>query len=469
MTLHRPCALFLALHLLTGCVTSPPSIPLPEPRPLGSELNAYRAPEAPERDPVPFVEPEGVLELRDAMAAALLGSPDLASSSHDVRAAEARELQAGLMPNPGVAIELEEFAGNGEDRGFDVSELSLGLSQEILLGGKISKRTTVANLEGRLAGWAYEAARLDVLSQATRAFVAVLAAQERVKVLTESVRVSENAARSVREQVAAGKVPRLEESRAAVNHAQQQLALQRAMRGLAVERQALTASWGGTVISYGELSGDLFDIRPVPTKDALNAFLADNPELARRAVETELARAKIAMEKAGGIPDVTLTGGVRRFNQGTVTSFFAGIEFPLPVFDRNQGNVRAARAEADRIREEQRAALVRLTLELNQAWQVLAVAASEATILKTRVLPLAEGAFDAAGEGFRQGKFSYLEVLDAQRTLFETREQLIDALAAYHTAVADVERLIGRSLSRIHDATDRRDGQPSGHPEGKDR
>ncbi len=463
MTHLRRTAVVLTFLILAGCASTPPSIPLPEPRPLGNDLPAYRAPESPGQERAAFAEPEGVMTLRDAMAAALLGSPDLASSSHEVRAAEARELQAGLIPNPEMAIELEEFGGSGDAEGFDVSELSLGLSQEILLGAKISKRTAVANLEGRLAGWAYEAARLDVLTESTKAFVEVLAAQERVNVLTESVRLSEAAARSVREQVAAGKVPRLEENRAAVTLALQQLALQRAMRGLAARRQDLSGTWGGTTVSYERLTGDLYAIRSVPTKDALAAFLADNPELARRAVETELARAKIALEKAGGIPDVTVAGGVRRFNDGNVVAFFVGIEFPLSIFDRNQGSVLEARADADRVREEQRAAVVRLTRELNEAWQVLAVAASESTMLKTRILPLALEAFEAAGEGFRQGKFAYLEVLDVQRTLFETREQLVDALAAYHTAVADVERLIGRSLMNIAD------GQTPGHPEGEDR
>jgi cobalt-zinc-cadmium efflux system outer membrane protein len=468
MTQLRRTALILVVLTVAGCNSSPPNIPLPEPRPLGSDIPAYRAPESPEPEAPVFVAPEGVLTLRDAMAAALLGSPDLATSSHEVRAAEARELQASLLPNPEMEIEMEEFGGTGDAKGFDVFEVSLGLSQEILLGAKISKRTAVANLEGRLAGWSYEAARLDVLTESTHAFVAVLAAQERVKVLTESVRLSENATRSVKEQVSAGKVPRLEENRAAVNQALQQLALQRATRGLAIERQALTATWGGTVVAYQDLTGDFYAIRPVPTPDAFSAFLVDNPELARRAVETELARAKIALEKAGAIPDITVAGGVRRFNEGNVVAFFVGIEFPLPVFDRNQGSVREAHAEAEKTREEQRAALARLTRDLNTAWQILAVAASEASILKDRVVPLAQGAFDAAGEGFRQGKFAYLEVLDAQRTLFETREQLVDALAAYHTAVADVERLIGRSLVNIADATDREDEQSPGHPEGED-
>ena len=66
--------------------------------------------------------------------------------------------------------------------------------------------------------------------------------------------------------------------------------------------------------------------------------------------------------------------------------------------------------------------------------------------MKSAVLPGAQSAFDAATEGFRQGKFGYLEVLDAQRTFFEARGRHIEALSAYHKAVADTERLIGGGL-----------------------
>ncbi|MBE3123883.1 MAG: TolC family protein, partial [Planctomycetes bacterium] len=86
---------------------------------------------------------------------------------------------------------------------------------------------------------------------------------------------------------------------------------------------------------------------------------------------------------------------------------------------------------------------------LAEAYQVLASSFAEATILRDEVLPAAEAAFTASSEGYRLGKFGYLDVLDAQRTFFETQGQYIEALAAYHRAAADVERLVGQSLESI--------------------
>jgi cobalt-zinc-cadmium efflux system outer membrane protein len=104
--------------------------------------------------------------------------------------------------------------------------------------------------------------------------------------------------------------------------------------------------------------------------------------------------------------------------------------------------------------EQQRHATeVRVSTAFAEAYQTLATAYNEGMVLQATVLPAAQSAFEAATEGYRQGKFGFLDVLDAQRTLFETRGQYLDALATYHKAVADVEQLIGQELAPAAQAT----------------
>ena len=106
-----------------------------------------------------------------------------------------------------------------------------------------------------------------------------------------------------------------------------------------------------------------------------------------------------------------------------------------------------AKAEEQRkaVETELRAALAEASTKLSSSF-------SEINILKNDVLPLARSAFDAAGQGYREGKFEYLVVLDAQRTFFEVRGRYIEALAGYHKARADVERLIGRNLDNLQNS-----------------
>jgi len=123
-----------------------------------------------------------------------------------------------------------------------------------------------------------------------------------------------------------------------------------------------------------------------------------------------------------------------------------GVSVPVPVFNRNQGRVLEARYRLAKAGEERRAAEAQVRAALAEAYGALARAFVEATRLHNEVLPGAQRVFDAVSEGYRQGKFGLLDVLDAQRTLFEARGRYLEALAAYHKAVADIERLIGEPL-----------------------
>jgi cobalt-zinc-cadmium efflux system outer membrane protein len=162
------------------------------------------------------VEPNGVVTLRDALAIALARNPELGIFPYDLRAADARLLQAGLRPNPQLAIEVEDVGGRGERSGFDAAQTTVGIDQPVELGGKRAQRTRVASLDRELVLWDYKAARLDVLHDVTRAFVEVLAAQERLALAERLLELSRQAQAAVVQRVKAGKDSPVEELRADV-------------------------------------------------------------------------------------------------------------------------------------------------------------------------------------------------------------------------------------------------------------
>ncbi|MGH8487408.1 MAG: TolC family protein, partial [Gammaproteobacteria bacterium] len=151
-------------------------------------------------------------------------------------------------------------------------------------------------------------------------------------------------------------------------------------------------------------------------------------------------------EETRAIPDLTASFGVRRFTEPGDDALVVGIELPLPVFNRNQGTILEAQRRLTKAEEERRAAEVRVATALSNAYQTLAGAHAEIGALKAQVLPGAQSAFEAASKGYRLGKFGLLDVLDAQRTLFGAKAQYLRALASYHQAVAEVERLIGEPV-----------------------
>jgi cobalt-zinc-cadmium efflux system outer membrane protein len=396
--------------------------------------------------------PAGVLRLPQAQALALMQNPDLAAFAWEVRAGEARTLQAGLPPNPGVGVEVENVAGSGDFQGVDGAEVTVGLSQVIELAGKRRKRTHVAALERDLAAWDYETARLDVLTQVAQAFADVLRVQERLAVDADLVRLAEQIYRIVAERVKAGKVSPLEATRARVALATSRIARQRVQRELTAAKDRLAATWGGTRATFERVTGDLETLNPIPSAAVVAQRIVQNPDIARWATAMARRQAAVTLAEANRTPDPTLGAGVRYFNnvdEADAHALLLAVSVPLPVFDRNQGNILEARYQLARTEVERRAAAVRVQTALAETHAALSAAFSEASTLRDEVLPGAQQAFDAAREGYRQGKFQFLEVLDAQRTLFEARGQYVEALSTYHKAVAALERLIGEPLSAL--------------------
>jgi outer membrane protein, heavy metal efflux system len=437
---------------LMGCTTPDMQAVWPEPRPLGQDLHTFQPPQQPSAavsTTVPLEEPTGMLTLRQALALALLQNPALAASSWEVRAGEARTLQAGLRPNPELSVEVENFAGSREFRGVNAAETTIALSQLAELGGKRLRRARVAALERDLAAWDYETIRLDVFTETAKAFVEVLSAQERLALNTDLVRLAERVIQTVAERVRAGKVAPVEETKARVALSTSRIALERAARELDAARKRLAATWGSSTPSFERVEGALERLAAIPSAAQLAQRIGQNPDIARWVVEMTQRQAAVALEDARGIPNVSAGGALRRLSETCDTALVFQLAIPLVLFDRNQGARLEARYRLAKAGEERRAAEVRVQTELAATYAALSAAFTEATRLRAEVLPGARSAFEAANEGYRQGKFGFLEVLDAQRTLFEARSQYIEALAAYHQTEAEIERLIGEPLEAV--------------------
>lgn len=392
------------------------------------------------------VEPDGPVTLRDALALAVLQNPELRTYPYDLRAAEARVLQAGLWPNPELAIEVEEFAGSGERRGLDAAETTMQVGQPIELGGKRDKRVRLASLDKELVQWDYESARLDVMRDARQAFAAVLAAQDRVALAARLLDLSRQAHATVAQRVEAGKDSPVDELRAGVVLSKSRIELQKAQKALTAARHNLAAAWGGKAAFFESAVGDFYEVSPLaPPADAA-AAIAANPDVARWETQEHRQRAALHLEKARAVPDVMIGGGVRRFEQTDDSALVFGLAVPIPLFDRNQGGIRQAIADLGKTHRQYEAVQVRTLAALCEATGALAAAYDEVKILREDVLSRAQQAFEAAREGYQQGKFDYLYVLDTQRTLFETQAQYVDSVEAWHKARAVVERLVGGTV-----------------------
>jgi cobalt-zinc-cadmium efflux system outer membrane protein len=396
--------------------------------------------------------------LATVLTLTLTQNPELEPFAWQVRADEARRLQAGLRPNPKADLFVEDTLGTGQFRGGRRAQITLQLSQLIELGGKRAARIGVAVRAHDAARSEYELKRVEVLADATERFISVLERQDILELARRATGLSEATVQTVQRRVQAGAGSNLEAKKARIALARARIAVEDAVHGLAVARAQLAAAWGSSAPRFERADGDLFARRPMPTFADLASRISTSPEILRSASERNLRKAELALASARRTPDVTLAAGPRRHQGPGEEAFVFGVVVPLPLFDRNQGGFAEAKALAGKTDAAARATEVRLHAALFGLHQELLHAGHVLDAIQKEILPDAEESLAISRQGFTQGRFSYLELLDAQRTFSDVKREHLAAAASYHRFILIIERLIGEPI-------DRTDAAPVAAPE----
>lgn len=388
-------------------------------------------------EPALAKEPTGSLTLLVAIDHALTSNPELSAAANELRAVEGAVIQAGILPNPEIST-LVEDTQNKVTR-----TTTIQLNQRIELGGKRSARIASAERGRDVAVADLAAKRLDVRATVIGAFFDVLVAQERVQQSEDLLGLAQRASQAASRRVSAGKVSPVEETKARVAEASARVELNQAQRELVTARKRLAASWGSSTPRFEQAEGRT-DILPlVRSAEESSRRLNASPALLRARQEADRFSALADLERSRRIPDVTVSLGSKKAEELGLNQTIVGISIPFPIFDRNQGNVLEAQRRADKARDELSATEVRLSAEVTQNEERLKALVVEAQTLQSEIMPGARSAYDAASKGFELGKFSFLEVLDAQRTFFQARAQYLRSLSDAHRTAAELERVLG--------------------------
>lgn len=389
------------------------------------------------------------LTLKEAIARALDYNPAVKAAFLEIEARHGEEAQSAVKPNPEFSVEVENFAGSKDKRGFEATESTFSLTQTIELGDKRLRRLQAAHLDASLAGWDYESVRVQVASAAASAFVDVITAQERIRVLREFVGIAEKTQASVDARVKGGKVSPIELDRAIVAAARAKALVTGEQARLQAAKRRLSVFWGSETIDFGSASGRLGNARGAPSLAKLKSLIDNNPALARWSDEVGRRLAQLDVEIGKNIPDVQIGGGVRHFAENDSVAAVASVSIPLQFFDRNTGNISAAEQRVAKAERDREAARNELLGALVEAVGELDIAATQLKALENEVLPPAQSAFERTKIGYDEGKFDILNVLDAQRSVFEARLDLLAARADYEKARVKLEAIVGRDLGGL--------------------
>lgn len=378
------------------------------------------------------------LTLDSAVAKALQNAPALRGADASMQAADAAVSIAALRPNPSLSVEAEGAMGSGRYAGFGGSERTVSLSVPLELGGKREARIAAAEADRRAASLGASSARLDVTYRVTEAFIALAAAEHRLVVSRNGNDLAIQAAHAARERVRTGKASPIEEQRAGVVLINAGVKLGKAQRALSLAHAdlvRLTGDQSDTAIRAGWFA--------IPSTVPTMGSAGVAPSVTAAQAQLDAAGARIEVAKRDRIPDVTITVGTRRYGDSSDRAMVLGLSVPLPLFNSGTAALTRTRAEYDRAQAEREAVVLDTQQAIAHGYAEVADAEAAARASNGPALAAAEEAARIARIGYAEGKFAQLELIEAERSLAETREAAIDALGAFHLAQARLARLQG--------------------------
>ena len=388
-------------------------------------------------------KPDDPLTLDWALDASINNHPSLGATWHEIQARKGQAQQAALPANPTLFGEIEEFGGSGDYSGSDAMSSRLGISQEFQLGGKINKRVREAEAAIRIADFEHQIELVAIKAQVEKRFFEVFALQELLGLQEEQVVLIRKAHDVVVKRVKVGDTSSLDLAKSQVELAMAEVEIEQTRRELEAAKYVLASSWGAQFPHFSTISAQY---KPIPnyTEQELKEAIKQSPAWYLMEAQWAGADAYLNLAVAERSPDLELAGGIQNFNDTNDHAFFLGLSIPLPLFNRNQGGIAEAKALSRKVHYESEAELLALYTELQEAWQSLSSSRKAVQSLESRVLPVAQNAYESINKAYKAGELDILSLLDAQRTWVETRRTHLIMLQELERSRIEIERIIGK-------------------------
>ncbi len=380
-----------------------------------------------------------LMSLDELVAVAILKNPRIAKATIEIDASQGRYIQAGLYPNPVLAITGDELGDRTGPVGIWTAPQ---LSQEIVTGRKLSLAQAVVATEVNQATLIVLAERYAVIANVRAAYYELYTLQQRIKVLDDLVRIADETVANGKKLLANQQIARLDLIQLEVQREQFHAEAEATKSELPGARRTLAASVGDPGLAIGEVSGP-FDTVPTYQQDqALDIILVTHPNVRIARVGIERAQAAVRRAEAEPIPNVTVSSGYTYQGQNRSNDWLIGLSAPIPVWNRNQGNIRAAQAALGVAAQEVGRVENTLTEQASEAFRKYAAALRRAELYRSEILPRAQESLELSLRAFNGGQFEYLRVVQAQRSVAEAKLEYNTSLGQAWKAGAIISGLL---------------------------
>jgi cobalt-zinc-cadmium efflux system outer membrane protein len=290
---------------------------------------------------------------------------------------------------------------------------------------------------------------LQIASKTRTAFDRVVVAQRRLDLRKQELELANQNLDETRRLLEAARVSAVETARAELAVRERNFGLRQAKREETAALEALANLWDSSETSSIR-AADTVTLRKPPALQKLETLIRNHPDLRQLEASRSARNAELELEEANATPNVEVFGGIKhtREDDGD-NAYLVGVGLPLPLFDRNQGNIRAAQARIAVLDAEHDTLRRELMLEIRTAWREFSSAFEEASELRDTLLPAAEKALTLTREGYREGRYPLLNVLESRQALYEIQEAELEAMSRVIQARATLERLTATSLTNL--------------------
>jgi cobalt-zinc-cadmium efflux system outer membrane protein len=376
------------------------------------------------------------ITLEELQQMALQINPTFRQSAANIQAAEGRKKQSGSYPNPTVGYQGEQIRGgafHGGEQGFFVQ-------QDIVLGGKLGLNRKIFDQELKQAETEAEEQKLRVVTNVRMSYTQALAAQQTLELRQNLSKLADDAVETSHQLANVGQADAPDVLESEVEAQQAQLAVTMAEQNQQRVWRALAAVVGNPRLPLMKLEGKLEDTPTVNADELVEKIVNESPAVRIAELGVKRAEAASARAKREPIPDLQLRGGMQQNGEllanGRAVGLqgFAGVGVRIPIFDRNQGNIAAAKADEERAKRE--VERVKLVLRERAASVVQNYTFSQTAVerYKNQMIPRAQKAYEMYTKKYQEMAAAYPQVLIAQRTVMQLEVSYITALENFATS-----------------------------------
>jgi outer membrane protein, heavy metal efflux system len=381
------------------------------------------------------------LSLEQALELAERHHPELAEARALAEAAGGRSQQSGTLPNPELIGRVEGFPV--ERNSSREPDYLVGVSQALPLSGRLGKARQADQRDQSRLIRETEWKRLELRKAVHGAFATALYQESADKLQADITSDLRTAVGIARARVAQGDAIPDELARAEMELARGRVELQRSQ---AMQRQALAdlgSAMGVSDLVVGGLTGELEAVLELATVESVSLDLENSPslEVARAAVDEK--RARIDLARAERVPDLKVEALYRRLESTRENTIDLGVAIPLPLFDRNQGRLRAARAELAATEARARSTATHTEVRFRESQSRLAASLDQARSLRAEILPRAEMIKASMERRHQAGDISLAELIPVNRDWTAIQLTYLETLREVMAAWTDVRALAG--------------------------